>query len=686
MRIFLPLLLAVAPLFAMAQKLPCTTHEHTNKMLEQFPERRALLEQLNREAELYTAQHYGQRAGNVKVIPTVIHVIHNNGGENISKEAILNTMEAVNLELRGENNTNSVISEFQSLIANTGFELRLAKIDGNGNCTDGITRTVSMQTYEGGEGVKDLINWNNGSRKYLQVWLVQTVGNGAGGYTYLPGSTGAQSNGIIIRTGQFQQTLTHEFGHWMNLSHTWGPTNEPEQANNCYYDDDVSDTPNTMGTSGSCNLNQQDCGSLDNVQNHMDYSTCARMFTLGQAARMQSASNSSIGGRSSYWANSNRTATGTSDGFSNSCVPTIAFAPAIVKGCEGITVNFTDGSFGADLDPSWDWNWSFPGGTPSSSTNQNPTVSYSTAGEYNVTLTISNNAGTDSKIIQNAVVVSAVGNGLLGPYAEGIEDAGFPNNAGNDRNWSIESPGGLTWQRSNQASATGDASVRINLRSADAGSVNSLISPPLNMSNVSTSDARMTFKFAHSNRSTTDHTERLRIYISDNCGETWKLRFDKSGNSLNTAGGLVSGTYTPSASHWKEESVSLGVVAGKEHVLIKFEAVGANQSYLYIDDININPNASDVGVREIGAISNMSVFPNPINETSQLTISAKEVLDVQVVLLNVVGQTLSTSNHQLQVGVNRISLADKSAKLNSGVYLVQIRTNEGTQTVRFVKN
>ena len=47
----------------------------------------------------------------------------------------------------------------------------------------------------------------------------------------------------------------------------------------------------------------------------------------------------------------------------------------------GGTVAFRDASTG---DPT-SWNWTFPGGSPASSTAQNPSVVYSTAGTYNVT-------------------------------------------------------------------------------------------------------------------------------------------------------------------------------------------------------------------------------------------------------------------------------------------------------------
>lgn len=673
------------PFFSTAQQFPCTTHEHTNAILAQSAEKRALLEQLNREAIEYTALHYGERAGGLKVIPTVIHVIHNNGSENLSKNEILNAIDIVNEELRGQNNTNSVVSAFSGLIADTQFELRLAKIDNNGNCTDGITRTVSSQTLDADEDVKDLVNWNDGSRKYLQVWLVNNLSSGAGGYTYLPGSTGAENNGIIIRAAQFQGSLAHEFGHWMNLSHTWGPTNEPETASNCNFDDNVSDTPNTIGTSGSCNLGQESCGSLDNVQNHMDYSSCARMFTIGQAARMESASNSSIGERSSYYTGSNRQATGTNDGFTNSCVPTVAFYVDNTLGCEGFSVDFEDTSFGADEDASWVWNWSFPGGTPSSSIEQNPTVTYNAAGTYNVTLTITTNAGTDSETTQNAVTVTELGGGLTGPFVEGIEESNFPNNSGNDSDWSIESLGGLTWQRNTTAFRSGAASVRINLRSITTGNINGLISPAIDMSNVSSEDAQLTFMLAHSNRTSTTHSERLRVYASRNCGETWTLRYNNSGDNINTAGNSISGTFVPTANQWRQESVSLATMAGEEHVLIKFEATSDNQSYLYIDDININPNASGTSIEDAGNISHLGVYPNPINGNSQLEISVKEAVMANIILTNMMGQTLSISQQVLTTGVNRVSLADKSASLSAGIYLIQVRSELGTKTVRFVR-
>ena len=48
-------------------------------------------------------------------------------------------------------------------------------------------------------------------------------------------------------------------------------------------DDGVSDTPNTIGSTW-CNYNETTCGSRSNIENHMEYSSCRKMFTAGQKA------------------------------------------------------------------------------------------------------------------------------------------------------------------------------------------------------------------------------------------------------------------------------------------------------------------------------------------------------------------------------------------------------------------
>lgn len=64
------------------------------------------------------------------------------------------------------------------------------------------------------------------------------------------------------------------------------------------------------------------------------------------------------------------------------------------KFCEGTQVTFND----ASLNGAASWNWTFPGGNPSSSSSPNPTVTYYTPGSYDVKLVVQNSFGKDSML------------------------------------------------------------------------------------------------------------------------------------------------------------------------------------------------------------------------------------------------------------------------------------------------
>ncbi len=70
--------------------------------------------------------------------------------------------------------------------------------------------------------------------------------------------------------------------------------------------------------------------------------------------------------------------------------------------CANNCINFTDHSLNATS-----WLWSFPGATPSSSTDQNPLgVCYFVTGKYDVTLIASNSTGSDTLKLKNYITVN----------------------------------------------------------------------------------------------------------------------------------------------------------------------------------------------------------------------------------------------------------------------------------------
>ena len=71
--------------------------------------------------------------------------------------------------------------------------------------------------------------------------------------------------------------------------------------------------------------------------------------------------------------------------------------------CSGTEVQYTDMSSGFLTS----WSWQFPGGTPAISNEQNPTIVYSTAGEYDVTLIVSDGTQNDSQTKSNYIHVAS---------------------------------------------------------------------------------------------------------------------------------------------------------------------------------------------------------------------------------------------------------------------------------------
>ncbi len=83
-------------------------------------------------------------------------------------------------------------------------------------------------------------------------------------------------------------------------------------------------------------------------------------------------------------------------------VPTSNFTANNVSVCGNAFVTFTDQSTNSPTS----WQWTFPGGTPSSSTSQNPQIQYTTAGTYSVTLIASNSSGSNTLVKTNYITVN----------------------------------------------------------------------------------------------------------------------------------------------------------------------------------------------------------------------------------------------------------------------------------------
>ena len=118
--------------------------------------------------------------------------------------------------------------------------------------------------------------------------------------------------------------------------------------------------------------------------------------------------------------------------------------------CPGQSISFVDQSSGTPTN----WQWRFPGGTPATSTQQNPTITYATAGVYDVELIVTNAFGNDT-LLETAHI--SVGQSIALPIAEDFESGTFP-----ETGWSIFNPDNdYTWQNTTAASGFGSGTTSL---------------------------------------------------------------------------------------------------------------------------------------------------------------------------------------------------------------------------------
>ena len=574
-----------------------------------FPARVA---QRTEELEAFTRsfEDAGERGGGGYVIPVVFHIIHNNGPENITDAQIHDAVRILNDDFNRLNaDWDNVRPQFQDIVADIGIEFRLATKDPQGNCTNGITRTVSTLTNAGDDQMKALISWPR--NRYMQVWVAASA-DGAAGYTFRPGTADwiPDEDGIVMQhtyvgaigtssTGR-SRALTHEVGHWLNLAHTWGNSNEPGVDSNCGMDDGVSDTPNTRGWT-SCTLSGASCGStLDNVENYMEYSYCSKMFTEGQKTRMIAALNSNTAQRNQLWQTSTLINSGVNG---NATLCAARFSVNRREICAGSSVVYTDESYHNVSSRTW----TFPGGEPATSDAASVVVHYPSGGTYAVTLTATDGASLVSTTEQNVITVLA-NPGQAPPLTESFESASQPADLG----WTVvNTDGDNGYTITNTAAYTGTKSVRILNNTSMTGRLDQLVTSTYDMSEVS--DIILSFRYAYARR-TIMSADQLRIFVSSDCGTTWSLRGQLFGTSDLNTGGIVTGNFIPNGpAQWGyKEILTINNSFQVSNMRIRFDFFSDGGNNLYLDDINLNGTPVSVGLVELGdGTSNTVVVPNP---------------------------------------------------------------------------
>jgi len=670
--------------------MTCGKESLTKRVFEMYPEEKTLSIQASNRLEAETKK-YGESKGTddeVLIIPVVFHVVHIGGQENIADEQIESAIDVLNEDFNAANtDIGQVVGEFADIVGNAEIEFRLAKIDPDGNCTNGINRVFSEYTNEGFENMKNAAEiWDRSS--YLNIWTCRQIGEGIAGYTFVPstvnGGFGLQFDGIVIlhnyvgRIGTSNATrshaLSHEVGHWANLEHPWGTTNNPEIASNCNQDDFVQDTPNTIGWT-SCDLNGTTCGSLDNVENFMDYAYCYKMFTQGQVSRMRAAMNSNIAQRNQLYTPQNLAETGVLN------VDQICLAEFTTnrdpKICTGQEIEFNDISYNGIEQ----WNWVFEGGNPSTSNEESPSIIYNNPGTYSVTLTVSSGQEEQTVTKENLITVIDESQYVL-PYSEGFEN--FDEiEQGNEWVDINQDGSNIGWEITEGAAYSGNQSVFVRGRNNTDFQTEILESPTYDLTTIQ-DNAVLSFYYSHARRNS-NSDDLFRVRISRNCGESWNVRETREIDELPTVSGNTTSQFIPdSPDEWEEIVIdNISTLFLTDQFRVRFEFTSVNGNNIYIDDINIYDPAT-LSLENIDVIKQISLYPNPASDEVRLRIELAEPQEVVINIVDASGRVVQSSQLlSFNSGSQNFNLALDNS-LQGGLYFVQLRTKEGSSTRKLI--
>ncbi len=685
---------------------PCDTYGAMEQVFAQDPQLRinyensqkALDQQILNYTQLLSQNK--STAAPEYTIPVVFHILHMGGAENISDAQCISALNQVNSDLAKMGaDAASVAAPFNNLYIASDIKLMLAKKDPNGNCTNGIIHRYDTRTNWDRTGNMAAlyagITWN--PTKYLNIIIVKQIISQPGqtgiviGYTWLPGTWPAGDNRDAIvynsafLSGTNARSLSHELGHWLGLSHTFGATNNPGVS--CG-DDNLQDTPPTKGYFSTCpsSLSGNSCAVATatygagqaNVENIMDYSSCPKNFTGDQTARMRGVLGSPTAGRSNLSNINNLSSNFTDVNGAGNCAPIADFYPSTMSFtvCKGGSLNMKDFSYNATISSyQWAADNSALVASPTASTTM---ISFPVVGTSNVTLTASNANGSGVSV--KAVTVVDNTPGMIGPVIEGFEGAGLPVN------WSVVNPNlsSVTWVQTNTAAYEGFNSYHINTFSNQVDHEDMLVTPIIDLAN--NPGSKFSFRYAYA-KYTANTTDELAIEGSKDCGGTWQNIYTMSASFMaNGSGGTSTAPFFPQPDQWKLYDLSTHpnwnnfVSSNSVMFRFRFKSAGIG-NYIYIDAVNLD---APVGINELTRATRFALYPNPSNGESTVNFSLNEAAEVSLNVFDVSGRIVESLTAANFTSGDHSIVVNKNAAYNSGVYFVELCVNGARMSKKLI--
>ncbi|HET9823718.1 MAG TPA: choice-of-anchor J domain-containing protein [Chitinophagaceae bacterium] len=581
---------------------------------------------------------------NTIIIPIVFHLVDEAASlDLISDRDVIEQVEILNKDYGGgkmDQYTNVIPPEIAARLGRVAIKFVLARRDPNGALTTGIERRanatpdhVSIKSFSAG----GLDPWD--INKYLNIWCGTFTGSEAGllGVSTFPFTTDEGPQGVVIGIktlpyvgnrlrdyyAEYSEgaTLSHEIGHYFYLWHTFG---DQSTCNNNDFQiqpgwplpagagPEGDDTPLSKGTSsdnyvyGNPSMNYKDgCAAetfgmmYGSIMNYFD-DRALFMFSDGMRKRIEGC------------INLYRPGLLTTDGATPPSAVNDAFlvdvTPRGLPERRSFVVNntplradvrntgtntMTSVTLNIALDANAPATAAFPLNlSPGSDTTLDLGLISGTSGNHTLTIYTSSPSGGTDDFLYNDTLSSFINIDTASadlPFSEDFSSGSFPPTG-----WQVWNPNGgstNTWARDGASGYTNPGAAFFDDYNIDEiGSLDELITPPLNIGTAS--DVQLNFKVAHAAIDNLDVStwDGLEVYVSGDGGQSYHLVYKKSGKQLATAPVTTLAFIAPPSEpgKWRDETVDLSsyVVTG-QRMIVKFRNTNAFGNNIYLDDINI---------------------------------------------------------------------------------------------------
>ncbi len=316
------------------------------------------------------------------------------------------------------------------------------------------------------------------------------------------------------------------------------------------------------------------------------------------------------------------------------------------------------------------WLWNFGDGT--TSTEQNPSHTYTSAGTYTVTLTVDN--GTTENTETKTDYINVTGGAVTGTILqENFDGDVFPPAGWTQTSTQVD----YTWQKGNPTDHP--------FSGIDATSVYSAICPWVAQNqeerlfsrsfNIGNGNATLTFWAGYSTNWLSQATVKLKI-TTDN-GNNWTQIWEAENDG---------GSW-----EWREFTIDLSSYKNHDGIIMQWVYIGNDGDLVGIDNVLIEGTLSDVNDsgEALRGFSLSQNYPNPFSKSAQgkaatsINYSIPNANFVTINVYNTLGQNVATLINQNQNRGN-YSVTFESENLPTGIYFYTIKAGNFTQTKKML--